>query len=331
MINIRKSLLVALGGIALLMSSPLLAQQAQSPPASPLPTDSLIAIEEDVLVESLAHLIQVRQERAKEINQANLEGIFELLRLEMLFDLFGARPIQQVTASSAHQTIPLNIETRLNQLERQLALLAQHQAYGYRAEATTSSITAPQDGHNNGDAKRLARIEDKLAALLQMDRQQPKRSASEKPIEDLIVQLAPKASVSENTSTETSTQEMLTTPQSDTIVIERTEQIVADFKRSVFFPVGKTTLDSRARAELKEVVDFLKAHPTARVSISGYASPEGAKETNERLSRGRLQAVMLYLDAEGVAPESFVGAHTGIDHDTLAHPLSRRVDIMLYR
>lgn len=307
--------------LVLLASTPVLAQErSEVVSATTLATDSLIAIDEDVLVESLARLVQARQEYMRETNKANIDGILELLRLEMLFDLFGNRVPQSVATSIPQANSSPDLEARLLALEHRLALLAP-QLYRERALDAPQSyaLESMQDtlGHD-----RLARIEQRLASLLDNERSRSHQATSDKALDYLLSLLAPNAMPQVDAGVDS------LAIQGQPIHVER---VVADFKRSIFFPVGKTTLDARARAELNEVVEFLKTYPTARVSISGYASPEGSRKVNERLSRGRLQAVMLYLDKEGVSPDNFVAAHTGVDDNTLAHPLSRRVDVMLYR
>ena len=39
------------------------------------------------------------------------------------------------------------------------------------------------------------------------------------------------------------------------------------------------------------VASYLKNHADAKVSIKGYASPEGSKEVNEKLANARAEAV----------------------------------------
>ncbi len=44
-------------------------------------------------------------------------------------------------------------------------------------------------------------------------------------------------------------------------------------------------------ANIEMIAQYMKNHPEAKVEIKGYASPEGSKEINQKLSEARANAV----------------------------------------
>lgn len=60
---------------------------------------------------------------------------------------------------------------------------------------------------------------------------------------------------------------------------------------NVFFDQGKSVVSRAQLPNVERVATFLKNHKDAKVTIKGYASPEGSKEINERLALARANAV----------------------------------------
>ena len=60
---------------------------------------------------------------------------------------------------------------------------------------------------------------------------------------------------------------------------------------NVFFQCAKSDISTQQAANVKAIADFLKANPNAKVTIKGYASPEGNPEVNQKLSEARAKAV----------------------------------------
>lgn len=60
---------------------------------------------------------------------------------------------------------------------------------------------------------------------------------------------------------------------------------------NVFFDCAKSNISTQQAANVKAIADFLKANPNTKVTIKGYASPEGNPEANQKLSEARAQAV----------------------------------------
>ncbi len=60
---------------------------------------------------------------------------------------------------------------------------------------------------------------------------------------------------------------------------------------TVIFGMGKSKIDAAQMASVAMIAKYMKNHPTTRLQIKGYASPEGNPELNRRLSVRRAQAV----------------------------------------
>ena len=64
------------------------------------------------------------------------------------------------------------------------------------------------------------------------------------------------------------------------------------FRRDVFFTIGRTNISKTEMTKVKEVADYLKANPNATVEVTGYADRGTGNPTiNERLSKQRAQTV----------------------------------------
>ena len=66
---------------------------------------------------------------------------------------------------------------------------------------------------------------------------------------------------------------------------------VNQLETNVFFAQGKSIITAAQQPNVERVASFLKSHPAAKVAIKGYASPEGGKAINDKLSKARANAV----------------------------------------
>lgn len=64
---------------------------------------------------------------------------------------------------------------------------------------------------------------------------------------------------------------------------------------TVLFRQGKSVIDPAQYAPIELIASYMKNHPEASVEIKGYASPEGSKEINQKLSEERAEAVKTAL------------------------------------
>ena len=69
------------------------------------------------------------------------------------------------------------------------------------------------------------------------------------------------------------------------------EAKAANLQPSVIFRQGKSVIDKAQEANVEMIAKYMKNNKDAKVKISGYASPEGNAELNQKLSEARATAV----------------------------------------
>jgi outer membrane protein OmpA-like peptidoglycan-associated protein len=79
--------------------------------------------------------------------------------------------------------------------------------------------------------------------------------------------------------------------------------VVEPLRRDVFFLINKTNIRPSEAQKVKDIADYLNAHPTAKVMITGYADAgTGNNRINDRLAAGRADAVVKSLKKDyGIA------------------------------
>ena len=70
---------------------------------------------------------------------------------------------------------------------------------------------------------------------------------------------------------------------------------------SVLFATGSYRLSADAEAMLSRVAYNLKQYPNTDITVVGYTDNTGSQQVNDKLSLERAQAVMNYLEGQGVA------------------------------
>lgn len=96
-----------------------------------------------------------------------------------------------------------------------------------------------------------------------------------------------------------------------------------------YFGFDSSKLDSEAIKTLDNVVEWMKENDL-RVSLRGYASPEGKMSYNNKLSGRRVNTVADYITSKGIARDRLEVIPSGIDSmkDTKSkYPKGRRVEI----
>ena len=96
-----------------------------------------------------------------------------------------------------------------------------------------------------------------------------------------------------------------------------------------YFGFDSSKLDSEAIKTLDNVVEWMKENDL-RVSLRGYASPEGKMSYNNKLSGRRVNAGADYITSKGIARDRLEVIPSGIDSmkDTKSkYPKGRRVEI----
>ncbi|MGN1263441.1 MAG: OmpA family protein [Prevotella sp.] len=84
--------------------------------------------------------------------------------------------------------------------------------------------------------------------------------------------------------------EMMLAERQPTVVVNETKTTNV-LQPSVIFRKGMSTIDAAQYASISMIATYMKNHPEAQILIKGYASPEGNKELNQRLSEARAKAV----------------------------------------
>lgn len=97
----------------------------------------------------------------------------------------------------------------------------------------------------------------------------------------------------------------------------------------ITFASGSSLIRNEAQAQIAEVAAALRARPSARVRLRGYADPEGDAEANRELSETRTQAVRNALIRAGAAPEQIAAASAMGETGETASEANRRVEITL--
>lgn len=77
---------------------------------------------------------------------------------------------------------------------------------------------------------------------------------------------------------------------------KKPEQVVVEKEANVLQPTvifgqGKSTIDNAQYASVAMVANYMKNHKDSKILIKGYASPEGSKEINQKISEARAEAV----------------------------------------
>lgn len=69
------------------------------------------------------------------------------------------------------------------------------------------------------------------------------------------------------------------------------EKKAANLQPSVVFAQGKSVVEKSQMANIQMIANYMKAHKDVKVKITGYASPEGNAELNQKLSEKRAESV----------------------------------------
>ena len=78
---------------------------------------------------------------------------------------------------------------------------------------------------------------------------------------------------------------------------------VEPLRRDIFFEINKTIIRDSEKQKVQDIADYMNAHPTSKVMITGYADAgTGNDRINDRLAKGRAQVVVKALKEQyGIA------------------------------
>ncbi|KVO07806.1 cytochrome c oxidase subunit II [Burkholderia ubonensis] len=75
---------------------------------------------------------------------------------------------------------------------------------------------------------------------------------------------------------------------------------------TIYFETGKGTLPADAQSAIAAAADYAKAHPDAKLALSGFTDKSGSADANAELAKRRAQAVRDALKAAGVAEDHII-------------------------
>jgi outer membrane protein OmpA-like peptidoglycan-associated protein len=78
---------------------------------------------------------------------------------------------------------------------------------------------------------------------------------------------------------------------------------IEPLRRDIFFEINKTIIRDSEKQKVQDIADYMNAHPTSKVMITGYADAgTGNNRINDRLAKGRAQVVVKALKEQyGIA------------------------------
>ena len=112
--------------------------------------------------------------------------------------------------------------------------------------------------------------------------------------------------------------------QRDTVKLAAREPL--DFP-TIFFDNNSSVLNARHRSLLAETARQLVAQPAYSVRLTGFASPSGNADYNQRLSARRAAAVRQGLEDAGVSAARIYVVPGGIDYQPANAAAARRVEV----
>lgn len=89
---------------------------------------------------------------------------------------------------------------------------------------------------------------------------------------------------------------------------------------TIHFGHDRSDLSGEARSILRDKVPVFRAHPSMRITVTGYASQSGARAYNEALGLRRAEAARAYLVSNGVAESRIEIATRGEENLAVAGP-----------
>ena len=328
--------------------------------------DTLIAVDEQALVERLAQLLRERRAQRRH----NRETV-DFLRTQLLFNLLDARnmPAQPlVTVPTQPATMQTTTTTsgaadlyrwQFEQINARLSAIEQRLNGGAPAVRGTTESTADQNtldtllrnqqelerrlnnvnrttvvptpiplpvGSSEKESKQVQRLEARIA---QLEQQRNALIAQRDTLVRSLMAQRMSAQPAPSTGVTVSTVAVPAVPKTKVVTEEQVVEVPGDFRRIIYFRVSSAAISTAGAAKLRETADFLKRYPTARVAIAGYASPDGRRASNERLAARRLMAVVNHLHKLGVPASRIVATESGISAPTVSHDFGRRVEINL--
>lgn len=216
-------------------------------------------------------------------------------------------------------------------LQRQVELLQQQIVLLEQQIADAGEGGSPETTATEHNALRLQSLRDEMQRLQQVRAEQSRILAVENQRADSLFraflaeeQVAASAEPAAGGATPTVLSEET---QSDEEGFS--DMLAALYQRQLFFPVATDKLSTEAEGALVEVAALLKQQPALKVSLTGYASPEGNRDYNRRLSKQRAAAAAAFLREQGIATDRIRVIPEGVDRQSEMKSYGRRVDVRI--
>lgn len=238
-------------------------------------------------------------------------------------------------------------DARLDRLEQAIQLLLQsrqeepstrsthtsttiHTSRPSKTERIVERTTVVQKEQNDSLLYRLQQEISSLRAALNEAKAQPTPAQTQPTPAEAVKALPPVTPVMPVTPLTplTPAQPIVRT---DTIVeiVEQPENPNMLQRWQVFFGVGQSKLSAESQQTLDRAIQAMNYRTTTKITLTGYASPEGNADRNDLLSLRRSRAVRTYLLNHGITPDRIKSVAAGVDHQAEEHVSARRVDLVL--
>ena len=96
-------------------------------------------------------------------------------------------------------------------------------------------------------------------------------------------------------------------------IVEKTIVKETQLAPVVIFQLGKSVIDASQKPSVAMIAKYMQNHPTSKVLINGYASPEGNAELNQKLSDARAKAVYdMLVNVYKISPDRLTHKGLGV-------------------
>ena len=92
---------------------------------------------------------------------------------------------------------------------------------------------------------------------------------------------------------------------------KRLEELKAFKFESVYFDYGKDVLKEEYKNYLLKMIKMVKSHSDLRIKITGHTDADGSETYNDKLSKRRSEAIILFFEANGLRRERIVTDYKG--------------------
>lgn len=262
-------------------------------------------------------------------------------------EVFYIQPYEPQRRTAPAASYSEATDARLDQLEQAIQLLLQsrqeepstrsshtsttiHTSRPSKTERIVERTTVVQKEQNDSLLYRLQQEISSLRAALNEAKAQPIPAQTQPTPAEAVKALPPVTPVTPVTPLTplTPAQPIVRT---DTIVeiVEQPENPNMLQRWQVFFGVGQSKLSAESQQTLDRAIQAMNYRTTTKITLTGYASPEGNADRNDLLSLRRSRAVRTYLLNHGITLDRIESVAGGVDHQAEERVSARRVDLVL--